>query len=201
MGTRHMIGVVLDGDFKVAQYGQWDGYPGGQGVDILNYLRHGNIPVLTENVRNVRWATQEDFDAANAAAGIPSDAAFINMEQAQTMEELYPQFSRNTSAAVLPLIEKGVVEFVKDDSEFALDSLFCEWAYVVDLDRGVLEAYEGFQKEAPKAGRWAGQHQKVDEGDSPRYYAVELKGEWPLNDLPSNDEFCAALSPEEYEDE
>ena len=31
--------------------------------------------------------------------------------------------------------------------EFAGDILLCEWAYVVDLQKGVFEVYEGFQKE------------------------------------------------------
>ena len=39
MGTRHLICVVKDGEFKVAQYGQWDGYFSGQGQNILNFLR------------------------------------------------------------------------------------------------------------------------------------------------------------------
>ena len=30
MGTRHLTAVVLNGDFKVAQYGQWDGFTNGQ---------------------------------------------------------------------------------------------------------------------------------------------------------------------------
>lgn len=38
MGTRHLIEVVVDGQIKVAQYGQWDGYPSGQGVDVLKFL-------------------------------------------------------------------------------------------------------------------------------------------------------------------
>ena len=43
MGTRHMVGVVLDGDFKIAQYGQWDGYPEGQGKTVLDFLRKADI--------------------------------------------------------------------------------------------------------------------------------------------------------------
>ena len=27
MGTRNLTVVYLDGQYKVAQYGQWDGYP------------------------------------------------------------------------------------------------------------------------------------------------------------------------------
>jgi len=29
MGTRHCIIAVCDGEHKIAQYGQWDGYPTG----------------------------------------------------------------------------------------------------------------------------------------------------------------------------
>ncbi|MHC5949058.1 hypothetical protein ACVXZ3_04645 [Providencia hangzhouensis] len=39
MGTRHLICVAKDGDYKVAQYGQWDGYPSGQGLTLLTFLR------------------------------------------------------------------------------------------------------------------------------------------------------------------
>lgn len=31
MGTRNLTAVYLDGQYKVAQYGQWDGYPEGRG--------------------------------------------------------------------------------------------------------------------------------------------------------------------------
>lgn len=39
MGTRHLIAVCIDGKYPIAQYGQFDGYPEGAGVDILNILR------------------------------------------------------------------------------------------------------------------------------------------------------------------
>jgi len=38
MGTRNLTCVIKGGDFKVAQYGQWDGYPSGSGKDILEWL-------------------------------------------------------------------------------------------------------------------------------------------------------------------
>ena len=43
MGTRHLICVVSDGDYKVAQYGQWDGYPSGQGAAILEFLHKEDL--------------------------------------------------------------------------------------------------------------------------------------------------------------
>ena len=46
--------------------------------------------------------------------------------------------------------------YYEDAKEFPLDSLFCEWGYLVDLDAGTLEVYRGFQKSSPTEGRWAG---------------------------------------------
>ena len=34
MGTRHITAVVAEGQFVVAQYGQWDGYPLGQEMTL-----------------------------------------------------------------------------------------------------------------------------------------------------------------------
>jgi hypothetical protein len=43
MGTRNATIVIKDNKTKVAQYGQWDGYPSGQGVTALNFLRQANL--------------------------------------------------------------------------------------------------------------------------------------------------------------
>jgi len=32
MGTRHLICAKINNEYKLSQYGQWDGYPSGQGV-------------------------------------------------------------------------------------------------------------------------------------------------------------------------
>ena len=38
MGTRNLTMVYLNGEYKVAQYGQWDGYPEATGCLILKFL-------------------------------------------------------------------------------------------------------------------------------------------------------------------
>jgi hypothetical protein len=77
-----------------------------------------------------------------------------------------------------------------DYHEFALDSLFCEWAYVIDLDREVFEVYEGFSHEKPTTGRWADAAEPTRGG----YWPVRLIQSWPLQGLPDD---SAMLAPED----
>ena len=50
MGTRHLICAHKDGKYPIAQYGQWDGYPEGQGVDVLSFLHSPLVPALEKNL-------------------------------------------------------------------------------------------------------------------------------------------------------
>lgn len=39
MGTRGLTMVICDGETKVAQYGQWDHYPEGNGITCLEFTK------------------------------------------------------------------------------------------------------------------------------------------------------------------
>ena len=61
MGTRNLTLVKdKEGKTKVAQYGQWDGYPEGQGSTILNFIRSKeNRDTLAEVLKNVQFFNLE----------------------------------------------------------------------------------------------------------------------------------------------
>ncbi len=63
MGTRHLITVKKDGVAKVVQYGQWDGYPDGQGLDVLKFLRNKvKVEELRLSLDKVRFLDREGRD-------------------------------------------------------------------------------------------------------------------------------------------
>ena len=60
MGTRHHQTVIdKNGKLRLSQYGQWDGYPKGQGIDILEYLRSADLEKYQENLSKLNRATEK----------------------------------------------------------------------------------------------------------------------------------------------
>lgn len=68
------------------------------------------------------------------------------------------------------------------DNSFILDSLFCEYAYIINLDQNVLEFYIGFNKDKNEMGRYA--KETIDEEE--KYYGCVLTQKIPLNGLFEN---------------
>lgn len=130
---------------------------------------------------------------------------WITEEEQAAFEESYetggfkgwPQMTRDTAAEILQVIysnksKKGMPLVNQED--FAKDSLFCEWAYVVNLDTEELECYKGFNKSpVPEGERFAGPALPDNQG----YYPVALAKTYSIHDLPSLKAFCDDLDPQE----
>ena len=190
MGTRHLIAATLDGDFRLAQYGQWDGYPAGQGLKVLAFLRQVDLDRFAQRLQALRWATPEDLAAALRSLGIEGE--WMNLAQSEAWERTFPQWSRDTGADVLTLVYEGRAHAVVDERDFALDGLFCEWAYLIDLDARALEVYRGFFPDGAAVGRFADQRERRDAGDR-SYDPVSLVASFPLDNLPGDEEFLATF--------
>ena len=184
MGTRGLTAVVKDGDFKIAQYGQWDHYPEGQGQTVLDFLNHADLEKFKAALDEVSWLTDEDQQAIYDEVA-PDSGGWVTMEQAEEIERRMPGTSRDHGAGILSLVYDGGVRKLRDGREFASDSLFCEWAYVVDFDAGGFEIYQGFQHEPHSDGRFANLP-KSDYNSTQEYYPVRLLDSFPLSELPEN---------------
>jgi len=171
MGTRNLICVVLDKEYKIAQYGQWDGYPDGQGQTVLDFiLNEMDIKMFKKKLRKLRWITHEDIDN-------------INREHSEDWDEFYPHLYRNMGANILRSVQERDIKFLKNSLDFAKDSLFCEFAYVIDLDKKILEVYTGFnhfplsKKERFYFGG------EVKESPSGKYYPIKLYKKYKFSEL------------------
>lgn len=196
VGTRHLIAVVKDGKFKVAQYGQWDGYPNGQGVAILRFLRSADLAEFSRKVDLCRFGSDTEIEAAYAAY---STGGWMTLEQSNAFKASpFAYLSRDTGADILGVIMAADESLMlKDSSAFAADGLFCEWAYVIDLDKQSFEVYRGFYKTpAPDGERFAYLNGEVEKRDEKigTYYPVHLAKTYPLGSLPSDADFTSELA-------
>lgn len=185
MGTRNLTAVFMDGEYRVAQYGQWDGYPEGQGKICLNFLRDKmNEKRFREQLNNVHFGNEEELDKLFSEFGAVSGS--ISMENYERFKKAYPELHRDTASEILQMIQDGNVRVLKNDLDFASDGLFCEWAYVIDLDTRRFEVYTGFHKEPlTEKDRFYFLKDKEENG----YSGVHMVFSWSIDDLPTDEVF------------
>ncbi len=189
MGTRHLTCVFLNGEYKVAQYGQWDGYPSGQGITVLSFLRNNfNKESFIEGVSKVFRPSNEQLKKWWDEVGhdIENSNGFVNIEIAQKFDTLHPSLSRDIGADILCMIQESDEPLPLYFSlDFAGDSLFCEWAYVIDLDKETFEIFKGFnENDLDESERF-----KSIKTDNNNYKPVKHVVSFKLNELPTDEVF------------
>ena len=88
---------------------------------------------------------------------------------------------RNAQGTIEPYYN-GTLRYMMNSPTFIKDSLFCEWAYIVNLDTMKFEIWRGFQKEP-----WPGNRYGVELKDG--YYPCKLVMDYDLDKLPTPGEF------------
>lgn len=140
MGTRNLTKVIdRNGEIKVAQYGQWDGYPSGQGINAL--LHAYNHKQIEKGLDKVRWATESELTEIYSKF---SEMNRLGTDDEKNFGLYYPNLTRDTCADILGVVAWSVGEVILvDESEFEKDELFCEGVYTIDFQKGKFISWYG----------------------------------------------------------
>lgn len=208
MGTRNLTMVRYKNQYKVAQYGQWDGYPEGQGVKVLNFLKTANLnkfkKQLNKTTFNLPKAYEKKVDKIfNKVNNLcrenrEYDTNKILHNLTPTEQFIYRCSTRDTCAGILGVIytaPDNIKEIrLSNELEFAGDSLFCEWAYLVDLDRNVLEVYRGFNTKPLTVEDRFFNLKLTPHPSGTTYYPIKLLKTYKFNRLPNENTFIKQLT-------
>lgn len=193
--------VVSNGKTKIAQYGQWDGYPDGQGVVALKFLAnvdYAKFVIQLDKCKFIDEEKQKEIDEFLDSIGC--SGGWMNMDQSKQYKDRYPYLSRDLGAEILQRVNDSEDSpiWLSDGSSFAGRGLYCEWAYVIDLDKKTFEVYKGFGKEPlTDDQRFAYLNEKSEYG----YYPVSLVKSYSLDELPTEENFVSEIEDLTKEEE
>lgn len=196
MGNRHLILVYYKGGYQIAQYGQWDGQPEYQGTRVLAFLKGTrNIDKLKAAIDTGMIYTPAEFQMKQWYKEMENLPRVLHDDHRSASQRVCPSISRETGADILNLVANAtefipIVKFVS----FALDMFYCEWIYVVDLDKSTFEvfAHGPGNVEAEPNSRFDNMFCPGEDGMPDKVVSSEMspRGLWTLDALPqSEDEF------------
>lgn len=163
MSTRGLLGLRKGGHDK-AVYNHSDSYPEYLGREFLNFIKEIGI---------------EKLDAFYDQIQELDETAELTEEQ---REQLYPE--GGTLEAWKNAIDSNQMVRIENYIDFIKNSLFCEYAYILDLDSKKLEYYVGWQKKSVKSSRY-----KTSPADF-GYVECRLVQKFTLNEIEQSVEEC-----------
>lgn len=136
MGTRNLTKVIKDDKVVVAQYGQWDGYPSGQGLTGFFAVTKDDVMASLEaNLNLIYYPTQDELGAMSKPFEDGHAEGWMTYDSGKAYGEKYPSLTRDTCTEILYVIANATEPVpIYLDLEFENDDLFCEGVYEVNLD-------------------------------------------------------------------
>jgi len=186
MGTRGFVGFVSD-ELETITYNQYDSYPSGMGVDVLNFVRGMDEEFYRNKAANIRHVGDSTPPTRDEVVELIGHA---NLNVSTGSSEEWYVLLRETHGDAKKILDVG---FAENAPEWPLDSLFCEWGYLIDFDSRTLDVYQGFQQRPPKTGRWKSDHPTHDNG----YFPVRLVAAYSFDGLPTDEAFVQTLEKDD----
>lgn len=142
MSTRGTIGFVVNEDLKVT-YNHSDSYPSELGKNMVEFIKSGwDMKSMAERIELV------DADSTPTPEQISHCKSWTDLDVSSRDNQDWYCLLRGTHGNLRAY--HGDLKYMIDGRDFLADSLFCEYAYLINLHSNKLEFYEGFNKD-PKA--------------------------------------------------
>lgn len=174
MGTRGAYGLYKKGETKVT-YNHFDSYPSGLGEDLVQFLRQSNVKELNDTFDRIELI---DEQVKPTAEQIHHCKPWTDLGVSEQSEDDWYCLLRGAQGG-LEAYRDGL-KYMSDAKGFLEDSLFCEWAYVINLDENTFEVYEGYQH-TYQENRYA-----IKTPKRSGYYSVRYLTAFPLEQIPEN---------------
>lgn len=170
MSTRGVYGFRRNGVDKIT-YNHSDSYPDGLGCDVVDFCRRHSVGEMNKMYDTIVLVKE---DSKPTKEQIETCERYTNLGVSTQSPDDWYCLLRGAQGN-LDAYANGL-SYMIDSGDFILDSLFCEYGYIINLDKNVLEFWGGFQKKPDQDNRYGA---KETDG----YYPCKLLAQFSLNEL------------------
>ena len=167
MGTRGLYGFRKNGEDKLT-YNHFDSYPDWLGSKVVEFCKETSIEEMNKIFDNIILV---DENAKPTRTQIVECIKYYDDSVSKQSVEDWYCLLRNTQGDLN--VYKDGLQYMIDNQEFIKDSLFCEYAYIINLDTNCLEFYLGFQKKPCISNRYG-------TDDDNGYYPCKMVAYYPI---------------------
>lgn len=175
MGTRGAYGFRKNGVDKLS-YNHFDSYPDYLGRNVVEFCKKHTIEELNELYDKIIMVKENGTPSEDQIKYcIENGWADFNVSS-QSIDDWYCLL-RNLQGDLEKLSKAKSQAYMTNGNNFIKDSLFCEYAYIINLDENIIEFYEGFQKKPQNFNRYG------TTPDECGYYPCKLSLKFSLDDI------------------
>ena len=179
MSTRGCFGLHYKGrDYIV--FNPSDSYPERLGKKVKLEAAALGSDLLKKAADKIKLVRPEDSPSVQQLAEL-ADAGFYPPEKGANWRQTILYGSSNGIS--LSSWATGGLKYMPDDSDFLLDDVMCEWAYIANLDTEKLEIYAGNTTEKELHGRYVAPNGRQLPDNVHPTFGVHLVAEIPFADL------------------
>lgn len=183
MSTSGILGIKVGGVYK-ATYNHSDSYPENLGTMVVSFCRKlnrtGQWDRFKEKMMQVVLVKENDVPSQELQERYTKSGYFNDHVSTGSPTEWYCLLKNLQDGIILQEIFRGACQHMIDSFEFLTNSLYCEYAYIINLDDMTLELYKG-RNTTPDENSPLPFEQKKDEDG---YYPVRLVKSYKLSAIP-----------------
>jgi hypothetical protein len=173
MGTRGAYGFRINEQDKIT-YNHFDSYPDWLGRKVMEYVSQTPLDRMRLVANRIVLVGEQTKPSADL---IEKYRKFADLGVSTRKYEEWYCLLRKTQGDLSSY--QNDLRHMIDSQLFLTDSLFCEWAYIVNLDSESFEIYKGYNKDLSARGRYA----RCSVPDNYGYTGVTLIKEVPIPDI------------------
>lgn len=171
MGTRGLYGFRKNGVDKTT-YNHFDSYPDWLGHEVVKFCKETSIEEMNEIFDRIVLVNEMDKPTKKQ---ISECIEYYNENvSTRSVDDWYCLLRE--AQGDLNAYKRGL-KYMTDGSDFIKDSLFCEYAYIINLDTNCLEFWIGFQTEPCEDNRYG----METHDNRNKYYPCKMMACYPFD--------------------